>query len=71
MNGQERLELEYKIERAIDKAGLPAVLDLIANICLEKANHIATNYGEGLAVDTWNKSADLITETADQIRQNG
>jgi hypothetical protein len=52
--------IEYQLEDMIDKHGLTTILDMISNICQEKAIHIESNWQDESAAKAWRKAGRLI-----------
>lgn len=57
--------LGVMLEELIDAQGLASVLETIAGICAEKAQHIRTSYGDLTLSKTWDKAADRVQVCAD------
>jgi hypothetical protein len=55
------------IEAFIDRHGLPAVLDMIAAICGDKAEHVAVNWQDSVTAKTWARDATLIAKMAESV----
>ncbi len=49
-----------ELEVYIDKTSLSNVLDELADICNEKAEHIRTNWQDGLLAKEWEKAAKAL-----------
>ena len=58
-----------KLETAIDNFGLSTVLDMMTDICNEKADHIYESYQDASLSSAWEKAAKKIDNTAYTIRQ--
>lgn len=56
-----------QLERIIDAITLPQVLDLISNICYEKAQHLAENWQDNRSAKLWEKNGNLISKTSPKI----
>lgn len=55
------------IETLIDQHGLAAIVEAIAIICYEKADHIRTNWGNDAAsVRAWQRAAHMLEATANK-----
>ena len=57
------------IEAMIDAAGLSAVLDAVATICHEKADHVQSNWQHTALAKQWTRAAKIIERAAfhDQV----
>ena len=56
-----------QLESMVDTVGLSAVLDALASICSEKADHVRTTWqDEGLA-RLWDKSAKVVLDSATRV----
>lgn len=69
-------DLAIVIEQAIDRHGLANVLDAIAVICADKADHIRTNWIDGTndpitQAHTWDRASAAIrrVEASDVVRR--
>ena len=60
------MTLTNKLETLVDKEGLNNVLESLAIVCFEKAEHIQSNYGNGDA-KLWEKAGDIIYRAADKV----
>ena len=48
------------LEKMIDTHGLPSVLEMLGDICHEKAEHIRTNWQDAALANTWRaRGADM------------
>lgn len=60
-------EDQDRLEEMIDRTSLGAVLGSLTIVCLEKAEHIASNWqDDGLATE-WARSARRIAKLADTL----
>ena len=59
-----RLESEF-----VDKYGITRVLEMLAGICDEKADHIKTNYGDTILAGRWKRKADIIDIAAQKVSE--
>lgn len=60
-------ELASELEQAIDGIGLQRVLNLIANICHEKAEHVRTNWQDGTLARAWERDGARIERCASKV----
>lgn len=44
------------LEGMVDAMGLGKVLDLLADICVDKANHVQTNWQDKITAATWTQA---------------
>jgi hypothetical protein len=56
--------LSEQLEQIIDSKGLPYVLDKLAEICQEKANHIRENWQDNKLGLEWDKIAWSIQQVS-------
>lgn len=56
------------LERMIDAYGLETVLYALGDICIEKAEHIRSNWQDERTAKYWGKRSIRITRTADAVR---
>lgn len=52
------------IEDLIDSNSLSGILDLIATVCHEKAEHVRVNWGDPVSAKPWTKAARQIEKIA-------
>jgi hypothetical protein len=64
ISSKEALDLETNY---IDKHGLVTTLECIADICMEKSNHILHNYGSDTLAKGWEKASKVIEKVASKI----
>jgi 23S rRNA G2069 N7-methylase RlmK/C1962 C5-methylase RlmI len=57
------------IETAIDTYGLWAVLQMTADVCAEKRDHIRENWQDRATARPWNRAATLLYHVRDKIEQ--
>lgn len=50
-----------ELEQLIDKHGLTAIIDLICQICYEKADHIRLNYKDEPLAKLWEDSGHSLS----------
>jgi hypothetical protein len=55
------------LERIVDLHGLPKTLDMLADICAEKAEHLRTNWQDKGAAKDWEKAYKLMLKTHDAL----
>ncbi len=51
---------EMELEALVDRHGLSAVLNELANICAAKAEHIATNWQDASLAKAWDKDSRTV-----------
>jgi P2-related tail formation protein len=59
-----RESMKQAIERYIDVSSVAAVLDVVAEICSEKAQHISDNWQDEALAKSWDKAARAVFATA-------
>lgn len=57
--GQRKADLKT-LEDILDKTSLENVLEILAEIASEKADHLATNWQDTIGEDIWNKKAAIL-----------
>jgi hypothetical protein len=55
------------LESLVDSHGLCAVLECLADICKEKAEHLRTNWQDAGQARLWDNSGDLVQRTAEEV----
>jgi hypothetical protein len=55
------------LERIVDLHGQRSTLDMLANICAEKAEHLRTNWQNEEAAKDWNRAYALMLRTHDAL----
>jgi Mn-dependent DtxR family transcriptional regulator len=62
---------KVQIEQAIDRMGLHNFLGVISDICLEKAEHVESNWQDRALARAWVRASFRMTRCADNtaIRQ--
>jgi hypothetical protein len=53
-------ELENQLETLVDRFGLKTVVDRLANVCWEKADHLRSNWGDKVLAKDWSCAASRI-----------
>jgi len=54
------------LESFIDKHGLAAVLESLARVCYDKANHVAETYNDVVLADAWSKAGVAVENCAER-----
>lgn len=60
-----------KLESLIDSHGLAAVLDAMAQIAFEKAEHIVSNYADTATARQWDKANAALRKAESKARELG
>lgn len=60
-----------QLEGMIDTAGLAGVLDMLGQICLEKADHLRANWQDERAAQVWDQQARMLALRSDAARAAG
>jgi len=68
MNYQLDVNLEMDLEAMVDRNGLPHVLDALATICFEKAEHLRSNWQDESAAKEWERFGKAVDKAADKAR---
>jgi hypothetical protein len=55
--------LERELEELVDRHGLKTVVDRLASVCWEKAQHVQENWQDKALATRWNQAANRL-ETA-------
>lgn len=53
----------------VDKESIHYAIDLLAEICGEKADHLRTNWQDENSASAWDELADYLQETSANINQ--
>lgn len=56
-----------ELEALIDTYGLASVLEHIAEICHEKADHLRSNWQDARSGRVWDKDAKVISSAANRV----
>ena len=68
MDTKERNELIDKLEiEFVDKYGLADTLDLLAEICSGKADHLRSNWQDEQTGESWDNAAGALLQTAHKL----
>ena len=59
--------MEESLERMIDQNGLQAVLVALANVCGDKAEHLASNWQDTTSAKVWEKRGKRLEDVATTI----
>lgn len=59
---------QIDLERMVDAYGLEGVLYALADICVEKADHLRSNWQDERTAKYWDKRVVRVTRTADAVR---
>jgi len=62
-------ELMAEIEIAIDRVGLSVVLQSIAEICSEKADHVMETYADKGIASNWRNVATIISKASETVKR--
>lgn len=60
-----------KLESLIDSHGLAAVLDAMAQIAFEKAEHIVSSYADATTARHWDKANAALRKAETKARELG
>lgn len=60
-------DLLWELEEMVDKNGLGTVLDTLATMCGEKAEHVMSNYQDEGLQKKWLKAADILSDADGKI----
>lgn len=56
------------IEKMIDRHGLASVLEMIAQICYEKGDHLRSNWQDETTAKVWDRDGRKIDTLASKIQ---
>lgn len=59
----------HKLESIVDTYSLREVLDALAEMCREKAQHVTENWQDTTLAETWGSAADEVQSAADNVPQ--
>lgn len=62
MNELEKMQID--LEKMIDRASLPTVLEVVAQVCREKSHHIEDNWQDYALAKIWNDAGDTVEACA-------
>ena len=63
--------MKNNIEQFIDKNGLIALLEVIQDVCMDKAAHIEESYSDKQLVEKWDKATQRIIKAQKEIGKLG
>ena len=64
-------DLLETLEELIDKHGLTHVVNTLAVVCLEKAEHLRANWQDSTTARVWETDGKTLTKAAHSIRSDG
>jgi hypothetical protein len=59
--------IEEDLEAMVDRYGVSAILNGLANICAAKSEHIATNWQDASLAKLWDKDSRILACAEEQI----
>lgn len=59
--------LERDLETLVDKHGLKMVVDRLASVCWEKAQHVEENWGDKQLAKDWRVAASRIDNAGSRL----
>lgn len=57
----------HNLESMIDSEGVSGILEEIADICFEKAEHIRENWQDRVTAKSWEKDANAVMRLAQKV----
>ena len=60
-------ELQDELEQLLDKTTLATVIELLANICILKAEHLRTNWQDDKTAKCWDQDGLKLTKLASKL----
>ena len=58
---------EMELEAMVDRHGLSAILNQLANICGEKADHIRSSYDDKALAKCWDRDGKLLAKVEGRV----
>lgn len=65
-----RMMLAERLETAVDSIGLPAVLDMLAQVARDKAEHVLETWQDAPLARRWRSAAGLLERVSRQSALN-
>lgn len=66
MTDAERLDVEF-LEGAVDRLGLREVIEHLASICSEKAEHLRSNWQDERSAARWDADTERLERAAGHL----
>jgi hypothetical protein len=63
--------VERVLEELVDKHGLRAVVDALAGVCADKAEHVRTNWQDQALARAWDKAGLALTGVVAKLVKRG
>ena len=63
--------LAWQLERLIDRSSLPMVLEALAAVCGEKADHVRTNWQDNALATVWGRAGRQLDQMAARFETQG
>ena len=60
-------EASYQLEQLIDKFTLPQIIDQLAVVCREKADHLRENWQDNNAARLWDRNANKLESISGKL----
>lgn len=60
--------LNSQLETLVDRHGVLGVLSALSFICVEKADHIASNWQDAHLAKTWDYTASVLEKVHDKLK---
>jgi len=57
----------YELEDIVDSQGLSNVIDLLSEICYEKADHLRSNWQDESLARSWEKDASILDKISGRL----
>jgi len=57
------------LEAMVDRVGLKEVLNMLAQVCHEKADHVLTNWQDKWLASGWKKNAATVNRAASKVHR--
>jgi hypothetical protein len=58
-----------ELEFIVDQSSIQNVINMLARICHEKAEHVETNWQDAQLARVWRKNADVLASAAEKLQR--
>jgi hypothetical protein len=62
-----RCDIKDELEKQIDRSDLRTVVELLLEICYDKAEHLRANWQDEVSAKTWEKDAKMLDKIAGKL----
>lgn len=60
-------DLENEIEKLVDASSVQSIIEALAVVCYEKAEHIRSSYNDKPLARQWEKNGNLVIKLSSKI----